>query len=39
MGRACSIHEEKRNTYRVTVREPDGRRPLGRPTHRCDDNI
>jgi hypothetical protein len=38
MDRACSLHEEKRNAYRVSVRKSDGRRPLGRPRHRCDDN-
>jgi hypothetical protein len=30
---------EKRNTYRVLVRKPEGRRPLERPRHRCDDSI
>ena len=25
---------ENRNTYRVLVRKPEGRRPLGRPRHR-----
>jgi hypothetical protein len=24
---------EKRNAYRILVREPDGKRPLGRPRH------
>jgi hypothetical protein len=30
---------EKRNTYRLLVGKPEGRRPLGRPRHRWVDNI
>jgi hypothetical protein len=30
---------EKRNVYRLLVGKPEGKRPLGRPTHRCIDNI
>jgi hypothetical protein len=30
---------EKRNVYRLLVRKPDGKRPLGRPTCRWIDNI
>jgi hypothetical protein len=30
---------EKRNTYRLLVEKPEGRRPLGRPRRRCLDNI
>jgi hypothetical protein len=30
---------EKRNTYRLLVRKPEGRRPLGRPRRRWLDNI
>jgi hypothetical protein len=30
---------EKRNAYRLLVRKPEGRRPLGRPRHRCFDNV
>jgi hypothetical protein len=30
---------EKRNAYRLLVRKPEGRRPLGRPRHRWLDNI
>jgi hypothetical protein len=30
---------EKRNAYRLLVRNPDGKRPLGRPRHRWVDNI
>jgi len=28
-----------RGVYRVLVGKPDGKRPLGRPRHRWDDNI
>jgi hypothetical protein len=31
--------EEKRNAYRLLVRKPEGKRPLGRPRHRWVDNI
>jgi hypothetical protein len=30
---------EKRNTYRILVGEPEGKRPLGRPRSRWVDNI
>jgi hypothetical protein len=30
---------EKRHTYRVLVGKPEGKRPLGRPGHRREDNI
>jgi hypothetical protein len=39
MGRLCSKNEEKMNTYRVLVRKPEGKRPLGRPRCRWVDNI
>jgi hypothetical protein len=29
----------KRNTYRIFVGKPEGKRPLARPRHRCEDNI
>ena len=31
--------EQSRNAYRVLVRKPKGKRPLGRPRHRWEDNI
>jgi len=31
--------EEGRNVYRVLVGKPEGRRPLGRPRRRWEDNI
>jgi hypothetical protein len=30
---------EKRNSYRLLVGNPEGKRPLGRPRRRCVDNI
>jgi hypothetical protein len=30
---------EKRNAYRILVRKPEGKRPLGRTTHKWVDNI
>jgi len=30
---------QKRNTYEVSVEEPEGKRPLRRPSHRCEDDI
>jgi hypothetical protein len=31
--------EEKRNAYRILVRKPEGKIPLGRPRCRWEDNI
>jgi hypothetical protein len=28
-----------RNSYKILVRKPEGKRPLGRPRHRCEVNI
>jgi hypothetical protein len=33
MGGACGTYEARKGTYRVLVRRPKGRRPLGRPRH------
>jgi hypothetical protein len=30
---------EKRNAYRILVGKPEGRRPLGRQSRRCVDNV
>jgi len=30
---------ERRGVYRILVRKPEGKRPLGRPRHRWEDNI
>jgi hypothetical protein len=39
MGGACSTYGEKRGAYRILVGRPEGRRPLGRPGRRWEDNI
>jgi hypothetical protein len=39
MGRACRTHGEKRNVYGVLMGKPDGKRPLGRPRSRWEDDI
>jgi len=40
MDRACSAYGgEKRRIYRDLVGKPEGKRPLGRPRHRWEDNI
>jgi hypothetical protein len=39
MGRACITNGAKRNTCRILVGKPEGKRPLGRPRHRWVDNI
>jgi hypothetical protein len=39
MGPACGMHGEKRNAYRIFVGKPKGKRTLGRPRHRWEDNI
>jgi hypothetical protein len=35
---ACSTHRVKRKAYRILVGKPEGKRPLGRPRRRLDDN-
>jgi hypothetical protein len=30
---------EMRNSYRVLVGKPEGKRPLGRPRHRWEDDV
>ena len=39
MGGACSAYEERRGVYRVLVGKPEGKRPLGRPRRRWENNI
>ena len=39
MGRVCSTYGERRDVYRVLVGTTDGKRPLGRPRHRWEDNM
>ena len=37
-GRAARM-EQSRNAYRVLVGKPEGKRPLGRPRHRWENNF
>ena len=39
MGDVCSRYGESRGVYRVLVGRPEGKRPLGRPRLRWEDNI
>jgi hypothetical protein len=39
MGRACSTHGEKSNAYRILVGKAEGKRSIGRPRHRWENNI
>jgi len=39
MGGACGTYGEGRGVYRVLVKKPEGKRPLGRPRRRWEDNI
>jgi len=39
MGGVCSTYGEKRSLKRVSVFTPEGKRPLGRPCRRWEDNI
>ena len=38
MGGACSAYEGRRGAYRVLVGRPEGRRSLGRPRRKWEDN-
>jgi hypothetical protein len=39
MGWACSMYGDGRDVYSVVVGKPEGKRPLGRPRRRWEDNI
>jgi hypothetical protein len=39
MGRACSTNGRKRNTCRILLGKPEGKKPLGKPRRRWVDNI
>jgi hypothetical protein len=39
MGWACSAYEGRRGIYRVLLRKPEGKRPLGSHRRRWEDNI
>jgi hypothetical protein len=38
-GHVARIRGEKRKAYKILVRKPEGKRPLGRPGSRWEDNI
>jgi hypothetical protein len=39
MSRACGAQGEVRSAYNILVARPEGRRPLGSPRRRWEDNI
>jgi hypothetical protein len=39
VGRTCGTHGGGRGVYRVLIGMPEGKRPLGRPRRRWEDNI
>jgi hypothetical protein len=39
MGGACNAYGERRGVYRVLGGKPEGKRPLGRPRCRWEENI
>jgi hypothetical protein len=39
MGGACSAYGEGRGVYKLSVEKPEGKRPLGRPRRKREDNI
>jgi hypothetical protein len=39
MGGVHSTNWEKRNAYRILIGKPEGKKPLGRPRRRWEDNI
>jgi hypothetical protein len=39
VGGTCGTHGEGERCYRVLVGSPEGKRPLGRPRRRWEDNI
>jgi len=39
MGRARSAYGERKGVYKVLVRKPERKKPLGRSRHRWEDNI
>jgi hypothetical protein len=39
MGGACSTHGGDKNSYKILVGKPEGRRQLGRPLRKWKDNI
>jgi hypothetical protein len=38
-GKTSSMYGERRGAYRILMGRPEGKRRLGRPRHRWEDNI
>jgi len=39
MGGTCSTNGDRRCVYRVSLGKPEGKRPLGRPKRKWEDNV
>ena len=39
IGGACSAYGGEESVCRVLVRKPEGKKPLGKPKHKWEDNI
>jgi hypothetical protein len=39
VGWTCGTNGERRGVYRLLIGRPEGKRPLGRPRRRWEDNI
>lgn len=39
MREACSAHGEDKTCLQISIRKPEGKRPLGGPRYRWEDNI
>jgi hypothetical protein len=39
MGGACSTYGKMKDAYKIFIRNPEGKRPLGRPRCSWEDNI
>ena len=39
MSMACSRNEKNRNAFKILIGKPTGKKSLGRPRRRCEDNI
>jgi hypothetical protein len=39
MGAACRAYRKRRSVYKFSVGKPEGKRPLGRPMGRWENNI
>ena len=39
MGKSCTQNGEGRSTFKIVTRKPTGKRHLGRPKHRWENNI